>query len=56
MWHNFDERVCDKPQQEGGRVRSEDGRVDDEEQDDPVPHGFEGAVMEDGPFLDPGRL
>lgn len=39
-------------EKEGGRVRCEDGGVDDQQQDDPVPHGFEGAVVKDGPFVD----
>lgn len=39
-------------EEEGGRVRREDGRVDDQQQDDPVPHRLEGAVVQDGPFVD----
>lgn len=40
-------------QQEGGWSRGEDRRVDDQEQDEPVPHGlFEGAVVQDGPAVD----
>lgn len=39
-------------EEEGGRVRREDGGVDDQQQDDPVPHCFEGAIVKDGPFVD----
>lgn len=37
-------------------IRRKDGRVDDQEEDNPVPYGLEGRVVEDGPFVDPGRL
>lgn len=43
-------------EEEGGGVRCEDGRVDDQQQDDPVPHRFEGAVVKDGPLVDPWSL
>ena len=43
-------------EEEGGGVGRENGRVDDEQQDEPVPHGFEGAVVEDGPPVDACRL
>lgn len=39
-------------EKEGGRVRRENGGVDDQQQDDPVPHRFERAVVKDGPFVD----
>ena len=39
-------------EQEGGRVGSEDGRVDDQQQDEPVPHGLEWAVVQEGPPVD----
>ena len=37
---------------EGSRVWCEDGGVDDQQQDDPVPYSFEGAIVKDGPFVD----
>ena len=43
-------------EQEGGHVGREDGRVDDQDQDDPVPEGLEGRVVEDGPFVNAWRL
>lgn len=46
----------DVVEEEGGRVGCEDGRVDDEQQDQPVPHSLEGAVVEDGPLVDPRGL
>lgn len=39
-------------EKEGGRVRRENGGVDDQKQDDPVPYCFEGAIVKDGPFVD----
>lgn len=39
-------------EEKGSRVGREDGSVDDQQQDDPVPYCFEGAVVEDGPFVD----
>lgn len=39
-------------EKEGSRIWREDGRVDDQQQDDPVPYCFEGAVVKDGPFVD----
>lgn len=43
-------------QQERGHVRGEDGRVDDEQQDNPVPDCFERRIMQYCPFVDPGFL
>lgn len=43
-------------QEEGGGIRREDGGVNDQQEDDPVPHGLEGAVVEDGPFVDAWSL
>lgn len=43
-------------QQERGEVRREDGRVDDQQQDDPVPDRLERAVVQYRPFVDLGRL
>ena len=43
-------------EQEGGGVGREDGGVDDQQQDEPVPHGLEGTVVQHGPFVDPGGL
>lgn len=43
-------------EEEGGRVRSEDGRVDDQQQDQPVPNRFERAVVQDGELVDARRL
>lgn len=43
--------LLDIVEQEGGRVGRKDGRVDDQQQDQPVPHRFEGAVVEDGPLV-----
>lgn len=43
-------------QQERGEVGRENGGVDDQQQDDPVPYRFERAVMQDRPLVDLGRL
>ena len=43
-------------QQEGGGVGREDGRVDDEQQDDPVPHRLEGRVVQQRAAVDALRL
>lgn len=43
-------------EQEGSTVRSEDGRVNDQQQDEPVPHGLERAVVQDGELVDALRL
>jgi len=43
--------LLDVVEEEGGGVRREDGRVDDQQQDQPVPHGLEGTVVEDGPLV-----
>lgn len=43
-------------QQERGEIRREYGRVDDQQQYDPVPDRLERAVMEYGPFVDFRRL
>lgn len=43
-------------EQEGGAVRGEDGRVNDQQQDEPVPHGLERAVVQDGELVDALRL
>ena len=43
--------LLDVVEEEGSRVGGENGRVDDQQQDEPVPHCFEGAVMEDGPLV-----
>lgn len=43
-------------EQEGGAVRREDGRVNDKQQDEPVPHGLERAVVQDGELVDARRL
>lgn len=55
QFKNTQEKL-NKPQQKCGGVRREYGRVNDEEQNDPVPHSFEWAVVKDGPLLDPGSL
>lgn len=39
-------------EQEGSGVGGEDSRVDDQQEDDPVPHRLEGTVVEDGPLVD----
>lgn len=39
-------------QQKGGHVRGEDGRVDDEQQDNPVPDRFKRGVVQNSPFVD----
>lgn len=39
-------------EKERSGVGREDGRVDDQQQDQPVPHSFEGAVVEDGELVD----
>ncbi len=38
-------------EEEGDGEGREDGRVDDEQQDDPVPDGLEGRVVEDDELL-----
>ena len=43
-------------EEEGGDVRREDGRVDDEDEDEPVPHRLEGRVVQDGEAVHAGRL
>lgn len=43
-------------EQEGGHVRREDGRVHHQQKDDPVPHGLERRVVEDGPLVHRGLL
>lgn len=43
-------------QQERGEIRREYGRVDDQQQYDPVPDRLERAVMEYRPFVDFRRL
>lgn len=42
--------------QEGGGVRREDGRVDHQQQDQPVPHRLERAVVQHCPLVDARRL
>lgn len=39
-------------QEKCSRIWREDGSVNDQQENDPVPHSFEGAVVEDGPFVD----
>ena len=36
---------------EGGDVGRDDGRVEDEDQDQPVPDGFERRIVEDGKVM-----
>lgn len=48
--------LLDVVEEEGRGVGGENGGVDDQEQDEPVPYRFEGAVMEDGPFVYPWSL
>ncbi len=43
-------------EQEGGGVRREDGRVDHQQQDQPVPHRLERAVVQHCPLVDARRL
>ena len=43
-------------EEEGGDVGREDGRVDDEDEDEPVPHRLEGRVVQDGEAVHAGRL
>lgn len=43
--------LLDVVEEEGSRVGGEDGRVDDQQQDEPVPHCFEGTVVKDGPLV-----
>lgn len=38
-------------EKEGSRVWCENGGVNDQQQDDPVPYCFEGAIVKDGPFM-----
>ena len=41
---------------EGRIVRGDDGRVDDQQEDDPVPDRLERRVVEDRPLVYPWRL
>lgn len=43
-------------QEERGEIRCKYGRVDDQQQDDPVPDRLERAVMQYRPFVNLGRL
>lgn len=43
-------------EQERGHVGREDGRVDDEDEDDPVPERLERRVVQHGPLVDAGGL
>ena len=43
-------------EQEGGHVRCKDGRVDDQDENEPVPHRLEGRVVQDGEAVNPRRL
>ena len=43
-------------EQKGGDVRCEDGRVDDEDQDKPVPDGLERRIVKNGEVMDVRRL
>lgn len=43
-------------EEERGRVGRQDGRVDDQQQDEPVPHGLEGAVVQHRPLVDARSL
>ena len=43
-------------EKESGDVRREDGRVDDQQKDNPVPDGFEGRIVQDRPFVNARRL
>ena len=43
-------------EEEGGDVGGEDGRVDDQDEDEPVPHRLEGRVVQDGEAVHAGRL
>lgn len=43
-------------EQEGGGVRREDGRVDDQQQDQPVPHRLKRAVVQNRPLVDARSL
>lgn len=43
--------LLDVVEEEGSRVGGENGRVDDQQQDQPVPHRFEGTVVKDGPLV-----
>lgn len=43
-------------QKERREIRREYGGVDDQQQNDPVPHRLERAVMKYRPFVDFGRL
>ena len=43
-------------EEECGHVGREDGGVDDEDEDDPVPERLEGRVVQHGPLVDAGRL
>jgi len=43
-------------QQERREIRREDGGVDDQQQDDPIPHRLERAVVQYRPLVDFGRL
>lgn len=52
----YTQEKFNKPQKKCGRVRGKYGCINHEEQNDPVPHGFERTVVKDGPLLDPGSL
>ena len=43
-------------EQEGGSIGRENGGVDDQQQDEPVPHRLEGAVVQDGEAVHAGGL
>lgn len=43
-------------EEESGDVRRKDGRVDDQQEYNPVPDGFKGRVVQDRPFMDTRRL
>lgn len=43
-------------QQERREIRREDGGVDDQQQDDPIPHRLERTVVQYRPLVDFGRL
>lgn len=43
-------------EEERGRVGRQDGGVDDQQQDEPVPHRLEGAVVQHRPLVDARSL
>lgn len=43
-------------EEESGHIRREDGCVDDQQKNNPVPDCFEGRIMQYCPFVDTGRL